>query len=200
MPAVRNTAPGAARGLIEAGGRVATAAWFRRTRTAAVFTAALTAGCYESDVPLDTAPTVEVEEALIGTWRCLPFEADADEEPATLTIRRGPERRYDVGWQETDKAPDRYEAFASRVSSTPFFNLQEVKPTGERGKWAFLRAELLRPAILHVQIVTDDALKGVEKSPPAIRQAIERQLSSERLTMDFALCVRAKKTDESVER
>jgi hypothetical protein len=179
--------------MIEAGGaRVTRAAWFRGARTAAVFAASLAAGCYESDVPLDPAPTQEIEESWIGTWRCLPFEADADEEPATLTIRRGPERRYDIAWQETGKSPDRYEAFPSTVGGAPFFNVQEVKPTGERGKWVFLRAALLRPAILHVQVVADDALEGVERSPALLRQAIERQIASPRLTMDFAACVRAK--------
>jgi hypothetical protein len=146
---------------------------------------------------MDPAPTQEVEASWIGTWRCLPFEADADEEPATLTIRRGPERRYDIAWQETGKSPDRYEAFASTVGGAPFFNLQEVKPTGERGKWAFLRPALLRPAILHVQVVADDALKGIEKSSPALRQAIERQLASPALTMDFAVCVKAKGVPEA---
>ena len=175
---------------------MAITAWFRRARMVAVFAAMLTPGCYESDVPLDPGPTVEVEESWIGTWRCLPFEADADEEAATLTIRRGTDRRYDIGWQEAGKAPDRYEAFASTVAGAPFFNLQEVKPTGERGKWAFLRAALLRPAILHVQVVADDALKGVERTPAALRQAIERQIASPRLTMDFALCVRAKEPAE----
>src|SRR5262245_54289580 len=155
-------------------------AYFAAARAAFAVVAVLTAGCYESDVPLDPAPTVDVEESWIGTWRCLPIEADADEDPATLTIRRGAERRYDISWQETGKAPDRYEAFASTVGGTPFFNVQEVKPTGERGKWVFLRPALLRPAILHVQVVADDALKGVERSPAALRQAIERQLSSER--------------------
>jgi hypothetical protein len=170
---------------------VTRAVWFRGARTATVLAAVLAAGCYESDVPLDPAPTLEVEEAWLGTWRCLPFEADADEEPATLTIRRAG-RRYDIAWQESGKASDHYEAFASRVGGTPFFNLQEVKPTGERGKWVFLRAALLRPAVVQVQVVAEDALKGVEKSPPAMRQAIERQLSSQRLTLDFCVCVKAK--------
>ena len=169
------------------------AGWFQGARAAAVIAAALAAaGCYESDVPLDPAPTAEVDQAWLGTWRCLPVEADADEEPATLMIRRGPERRYDIGWQESGKAPDRYEAFASTVGGAPLFNVQEVKATGERGKWVFLRPALLRPAVLHVQVVADDALKGVERSPSALRQAIERQLSSPQLTMDFAVCVKAK--------
>jgi hypothetical protein len=165
---------------------------FRGARAAIVLVATLAAACYESDVPLDPAPTLEVEEAWLGTWRCLPVGGDADEEAATLTIGRGPDRRYAITWQETGKAPDRYEAFASKVGGTPFFNLHEVKPTGERGKWSFLRAELLRPAILHVQVVADDALETVEKSPSALRQAIERQLSSPGLTIDFCACVRAK--------
>jgi hypothetical protein len=171
---------------------VTRSAWFQGARTATVFAAVLATGCYESDVPLDPAPTAEVDEAWLGTWRCLPFEADADEDPATLTIRRGPERRYDVAWQEAGKAPDRYEAFASTVGGAPFFNVQEVKPTGERGKWVFLRTALLRRAILHVQVVADDALKATEHSPSALRHSIERQIASERLTMDFAVCVRAK--------
>lgn len=173
-------------------------AWFRRVRALAVFGAALLgAGCYESDVSLDPTPTLEVEEAWLGTWRCLPFNADADEDPVTVSVKRGAERRYDITWLESGKPPERYGAFASSVGDTRLLNVQEIKADGSAGKWVFMRPTLLRPNVLQAQIVDADALKGTEKTAPAVRQAIERQLASPALTVDFCVCVRAKDSGEA---
>jgi hypothetical protein len=167
--------------------------WSGRSVTVvAVIAAAMAGGCYESGFPLDPAPTIEVEEAWLGTWRCLPFNAAADEEPVTMAIKRAPDRWYGITWLETDKDPERYEAFASSIRGTRFFNVQEVKATGGRGDWVFVRPTLLRPDVLQLQIVDSKALDGVEKSRPAVRQAIERHLPSPGLTVDFCVCVRAK--------
>ena len=171
--------------------------WSRVWAPMAAIAAAMAAGCYESDFPLDPAPRLEVEEALLGTWRCLPFNADADEEPATVRVKHGGERRYAITWQESGKEPERYEGFASSVRGTRFVNVRELKATGESGKWTYLKPTLLRPSVLQLQVVDSDALKGVEASPAAVRAAIERQLARPALTADFCVCVRAKEPSET---
>ena len=165
-------------------------------RVMAVIAMALTGGCYESDVPLDPAPGLEVETAWLGTWRCLPFNADADEHPATIVAKRAADKRYDVTWHEGEKPPDRYEAFASAVGEARLLNVREVKADGATGKWVFLRPTLLRPDVLQLQIVNEGALKGVEGAAPAVRAAIERQVASATLFIDFCACVRAKESGE----
>ena len=49
-------------------------------------------GCYESEFPLDADPLIDVNPALLGTWRCLPLDGEADEPPVTLTIARSAAR------------------------------------------------------------------------------------------------------------
>jgi hypothetical protein len=60
-------------------------------------------GCHESAFPLDIALQAEVEPALIGVWRCLPFDDTASEQASTLTIapgRRAPVRSDAArGWR-----------------------------------------------------------------------------------------------------
>ena len=166
------------------------------TLAVACLAVAMMSGCYESDFPLEPAPRLELEEQWLGTWRCLPFDADADEEPVTIAVERGRNRRYDVTWREAGKDPEHYEAFASSVRGRRFMNVRELKAAGETGQWVFVRPTMLRPTVLQLQIVDDEALKGVDKSAQAVRHAIERQLSSPRLLDDFCLCVRAKDTSE----
>ena len=169
---------------------------FVGARAMAVMAMALIGGCYESDVPLDPAPRLEVDTAWLGTWRCLPFNADADEHPATIVARRAADKRYAIAWHEGEKPPDRYDAFASAVGEARLLNVQEVKADGATGKWVFVRPTLLRPDVLQLQIVNEGALKDVEKSAPAVRAAIERQVASATLFIDFCACVRAKESGE----
>jgi hypothetical protein len=171
--------------------------WDRWARATALIAAAMVGGCYESDVPLDPTPQIEVNEAWLGTWRCLPFNADADEQPATMSVQRAADRRYGVTWREGDGEPDHYEAFTSAVDGTQLVNLQERKANEAGGKWVFVRPTLLQPNVLQLQIVDEKALKGVEGTPAAVRQAIARQLSASGLTVDFCVCVRAKQAGEA---
>jgi hypothetical protein len=149
-------------------------------------------GCYESEVALDPSPQVAVDAAVIGSWRCLPLDGDLDEEPATLTVKSGSDRAYALEWREGTKAPDRYEAFASRVGASVLVNVQEIKTSGERGKWVYVRYTLLRPNVLQLQVVADDEMKGVERSRDAIRAAITARSERPALYQDFAVCARAK--------
>lgn len=76
----------------------------------------LATGCYESAIPIDARPEVELDVALLGVWRCLPFDASAGEEPATVTITRARERVYAVSFQEAGSDADLYEGYPSRLA------------------------------------------------------------------------------------
>lgn len=170
--------------------------WSRCRAAAVLLATAMALGCYESDFPLDPAPRGEVEKAWLGTWRCLPFNADADEQPVTVRVKPGQDRRYAITWQETGKDPERYEAFATSIRGTSLWNVRELKAGGETGSWVYLRPSLLRPSVVQVQVVDGKALEKVEKSAPAVRRSIEQQLSRPGLYADFCVCVAAKEPDE----
>jgi len=166
--------------------------WMWR-RGAVVALAVVAAGCYESEFPLDADPLIDLNPAALGTWRCLPLDQDPHEQPVTLTVTRSSRARvYDAVWQETGDAPDRYDAYASVVRGTTLLNVRERNASGLTGKWTFLRATLVRPNVLHLQVVADAAMAGVVKSATAVRDAVERQRDTAALYTDVAVCARAK--------
>ena len=55
-----------------------------------------------------------------------------------------------------------------------------------------MRATLLRPNALHLQIVADTAMAGVAKTAAAVRAALIRRRADARLLSDGALCARAR--------
>ena len=158
-----------------------------------VLVAALTAGCYESDFPLDSEPLIDLNPAVLGTWRCLPLDGDADEVPVTLTLTRSSRARvYDAVWKEDADPPDRYEAYASVLQGTTLMNVRERDERGPTGKWTFLRVTLMRPNVMHLQVVADKAMAGVANTAAAVRAAVERERSAAGFYMDVAVCARAK--------
>ena len=165
----------------------------RGARAAVALVALLcTGGCYESDIPLDPAPQFAVDPALLGTWRCLPFDADAQEQPATVVVESPRDRLYGITWQEEGKKADRYEAYASSVRVPRLLNFHELNKSPDSKAWVFGRYTFLRPQVFQLQIVRDEALEKVEKTRPGLRNAIERLRASQSLFVDFCLCVRAK--------
>ena len=102
-----------------------------------------------------------------------------------------PERVYAVSVQEGDDVPDRYEAHGSMLGGRALFSIRDLG-TSSGKPWAFVRYALLRPTVLHVEIVNADALKGVDDSPAPVRRAIERQLGDPRLFGHLCTCVRVK--------
>ena len=156
-----------------------------------VAVAALASGCYESEFPLDADPLIDLNPALLGVWRCLPLDGDAGEPPVTLTIARSARVRvYDTIWQEPGGAPDRYDAYASVLRGTTLMNVRERTAAGPTGKWVFLRATLMRPNALHLQVVADAAMTGVAKTADAVRAAVERERNTGAFYTDVALCAR----------
>ena len=167
--------------------------WTRVRRLAVlVVLAAVASGCYESEFPLDADPLIDVNPGLLGTWRCLPLDGEADEPPVTLTIARSARARvYDTIWQEPGDTPDRYDAYASVLQGTTLMNLRERNAAGPVGKWIFMRATLMRPNALHLQVVADKAMTGVPATATAVRAAVERERNSAAFYTDVALCARA---------
>jgi hypothetical protein len=164
-----------------------------RRGVAMVLLAGLASGCYESDFPLDAEPLIDLNPAYVATWRCLPIDGDPKEAPATLTITRGTRARlYEAVWQEDGDAPDRYEAYASMIQGSTFMNVRERGDNGPTGKWIFMRPALLRPNVLHLQVVADSGMAGVAKTPAAVRAAVERGRATATFFTEAALCARAK--------
>ncbi|HEY7411513.1 MAG TPA: hypothetical protein VII13_12255 [Vicinamibacteria bacterium] len=165
-----------------------TARW---ARCLALVGAMLPVACYQSDFPLDPEPTADLEVGLLGTWRCLPLDADGDEPPATLILARGRPRAYAVSWLEEGGATARYEAFGSSLDGVTVWNVQEQKDTGD-GRWVFARHTLPRPSVLHLQLVPERALEDVPRTRAALRDAVGRLRTSDSLLQDFCVCARVK--------
>ena len=161
-----------------------------RLCTLATLMGMMASGCYESAFPLDPSPKAALDPKLLSTWRCL--STDAEEEAVSMIVGRAREGVYAVNIQERGQDPDKYEAHASIVSGSTLLNIREMKETSK--PWVFGRYVLLRPNVLQMQIVSDDALKGVEASPAAVRRAIERRRNDPGLFVDGFTCVRAKET------
>lgn len=164
--------------------------WQRGVMAAALALAA--AGCYQSDYPLDPEPLIDLNPAVLGVWRCLPLDGDAAEAAVTLTVTRSSRARvYDAVWQDDGDTPDRYEAYASVLQGTTLMNVRERDERGPTGKWTFLRHTLLRPNVLHLQVVADSGMTGVASTAAAVRAAVERERNRAAFYTDVAVCARA---------
>ncbi len=158
-----------------------------------VSVAALTAGCYQSDYPLDSDPLIDLNPGLLGTWRCLAIDGDADEAPVTFTLARSSRARvYDAAWKEDGDPPDHYDAYASVIQGTTLMNVRQRDERGPTGTWTFLRFTLMRPNVMHLQVVADKAMAGVANTATAVRAAVERERNAAAFYLDVAVCARAK--------
>jgi hypothetical protein len=144
-------------------------------------------GCYESAFPIDSSPQADVEPALLGVWRCLPFDEAATEPAVTLTIARGAERRYAVTLQEDGDSAESYEAHASSIDGEVLFNVRKLE--GGSKPWVFVRRTLVRPNLLHLQVLSSKALTP-QDSPVALRKAVEQLRGTPGAYEDSCACVR----------
>jgi hypothetical protein len=154
--------------------------------------AAASLGCFSSDVPLDKAPALYVDPALIGTWQCLPSRPDPDarDSVATIEVTRKTDRVYAVTFRAPGEDPDRYEAYASSLKETTLLNVRDLEK--KNPSWVFARYAFLRPDVLEVQLVSDTLLTGVEGPASVLRAALEKHQADPALYSDFCICVRAK--------
>lgn len=155
----------------------------------------LGSACYESAVPIDDTPQLDLDDGLLGVWRCLPFAAPATEPPATLAVTRSRERVYAVSFQETGSEADFYEGHPSRVGETTLINLREL--SGARPgatPWVFVRATLLRPSLLEVAVVSKRALAR-DLPAAALREELTRRAAAPDTYDAFCACVRAREAE-----
>ena len=52
----------------------------------------------------------------------------------------------------------------------------------------FIRSTLLKPNILQVELVKNEAFKGIDPSPSAVRENVEKKIASPELYQDFCVC------------
>ena len=140
-----------------------------------------------SPVPLDPKPQADLDPRLVGAWRCLPPQAAADDEPVNITIAAPRERVYAIEMAETGKDVDRYEAHGSTVGGRTIVNVRDV--SAKENPWDLAEYEFVRPNILLVRLMVEDAYKGVTMTPAGIRERVEKPGAF----TDFCVCVPLKK-------
>ena len=143
-------------------------------------------GCIEADFALDATPQVAVDPQFIGGWRCITPQKSGD--ASTVTIKQAGPRDYSMIIQGDDEEPETWEATLSSVSGTVFANVKKA----DSKRWNYLRVAMVRPNILHAQIVQDDLFKSTAKTAAAVRETIEKTLNDPKLTDDGVVCMRIK--------
>ena len=118
-------------------------------------------GCYESSFPLGPPEAGNLDAAILGTWRCVQG-GEKETKSFLITVMPFDERQYYVGLDIEGEKAIHYRAFSSAIKGTTLLNLQELDPktvTSER-KWIFVRYTFLRPNILQVELVKDEASRA----------------------------------------
>ena len=163
-------------------------------RVLLVFATLTAPGCLSS-FPLDPSPEKPVDPRILGLWRCLPSDADASEEPATLTISQESERTYSVTFEVKGENASRYDGFSSTIRDQLLVNLHDLDPRALTSPWDYARYTLLLPNVLQIKLVRDTLLKDVEQTPAAFREVLQKHIDEDALYGDFCVCVRARPSD-----
>ena len=167
----------------------------RRTTIVLMAGCALVAtGCYDFASPLDAAPQLEIDQALVGGWRCLPAEPADEDHPQALTIvfARTGERTYDIDmvtpidWSEE---PVHVPAYPSRLDGSTFLN---INTHSESKPWRLVRYSYLRPNIVLFELVNEAPIRD-DGSPAALRRELIRVGESTDVYEDLFVCVRGLK-------
>lgn len=149
-------------------------------------------GCYESSFPLGSPEGGKIDAGIPGAWRCVQG-GEKENKSFLITVMPFDEKQYYVGLDMEGEKPVHYRAFSAAIKGTTLLNLQELDPNTEAiaRKWMFIRYTLLKPNVLQVELVKDEAFKGVDPSPSAVREVVEKKIVSPELYQDFCVCTRA---------
>jgi hypothetical protein len=144
------------------------------------------------DHPLDAEASVRVDSAILGTWRCLPFEADSDDKPEALVIvvTAASDRRYKITFHSGDDKPAQFEAYASTVDGRPILNVRLPDARVPVKPWLLARYSFLRSDILHVEVVDETKLEGADRSSETLRRAFEKVHDRSDSYEDYCICIR----------
>lgn len=147
----------------------------------------------QASAPLDAFPQLELDAQLVGTWRCIPVDADeTDEAWVSVSPHATLEGYYAVTWRDGGQA-DEYEAFASSVGDSTILNAREADAS--RGGWTFVRYGLLRDGVLLLEVAREE-LFGDAASSSDVRAALEGALAGgDSAFEDPMVCVGGRKAD-----
>lgn len=144
--------------------------------------AGLTAGCYQSAVPLGPPERGTIDRALVGSWSCVdPKNASNRAVVTSVPIDR---HRYDIEWREDADHVTRYRAHATPVGGEALLNVQEVGTKDQR--YVFLRVRPTAGGGLSMALVQEDAVKG-KTGATALRE-ITTRVADPTLYGPFATC------------
>jgi hypothetical protein len=142
-------------------------------------------GCYESSIPLGEPGAVGIDPALVGEWRCVPPPEDPSNEEATLTVMPFDAAQYYAEWVEKNEK-DRYRVYGTRVGRVVLLNVHSVPASS--GKWAFFRYRIDPAGELHLSMVSDKAMAGLDER--AALRAIRNRVAEETIYVPVAVCTR----------
>jgi hypothetical protein len=148
-------------------------------------------GCYESEFPLGPAGSGSIDTRIPGIWKCVQG-GDKENKPFLLTIMPFDGTQYYAGVETEGEKASHYRAFSSSIKETSLLNLQEIdaNPALADRRWIFIRYTLLKPNILQIELVKDEAFKGIDRSLAAVRKNLEEKIASPALYQDFCVCTR----------
>ena len=145
-------------------------------------------GCF-FEKPIDGVPQVHPDAAILGSWRCLPFDAGPESNPGTFIVAARPDDHYRITFLQGDDKPEEYDAHASIVKGRPILNVRVLDPKFPLKPWTFARYTLLRPHVAEVELVDETKLEGLPPTSVALRQALEKE-GNDDLWGPYCACVR----------
>ena len=152
--------------------------------------AILLSACY-SEFPLDQTPQAELDPALLGTWRCLPFDPKPDTDPLNFVVGTARPSVYSIRLEAKDEQPLLLEAYFSVVRGRRVLNVRDMDPKGPSAPWLFARYSFPLPNVLRAEIVQEDLLKSGEQTPAGYRRVLESP-AAESGYEDYAVCTKAR--------
>lgn len=154
------------------------------------FSAALGAvnvACYEAPFPIAEPGEVVLDDDVLAKWRCLPSDAGADVEAASMTVAPPVRGMHAITFKAAGEEAEDYEAHVSVVGGRKIVNVRGLR--GDVKKWTFMRYSILRKGVLHVEVLSDDAVPR-QSSPSGLRSTMEKLSKSGAGYEDVCTCVR----------
>lgn len=132
------------------------------------------AGCYSTANPIDAAPQTDLDSRVVGGWRCMFANPDANSVFA-LEVKRSVKdpRQYDATTMVTGGELGHFRAYGSLAGGIIVVNLQALDADAGETPWTFLRYAFLAPNLLKVDAVDEDAVEGLPDTPGALRKRLE---------------------------
>ncbi|MFZ5906784.1 MAG: hypothetical protein ACOYVJ_05175 [Nitrospirota bacterium] len=136
-------------------------------------------GCpYESEFPLSSPDTAQIDRELIGNWK---YGAPGETEAATLSIYPFNDHEIIIMSPEGNRKIVAYRAFATCIQGEHFLNVQEIGPSGDAGHWLFVGYSIAGNR-LTIRILEDTLMNNRDlETPEALSEFIGENLKDKDL-------------------